>query len=246
MLQAVWRHRSLERVSLRNEQFRLASVVTPVKPTRSRPWVSLWRAGGVLKLRRARGADDCYVACVDGLKGLPEAIETIFPRTQVQFCIVHKVRNSLRYVPWKERKAVATDLRAIFYAAPTLEAAEIALHAFSERWDEHYPAISPAWPRDWQRLTVFFDYLPAIRKIIYTTNAIESLNYSLRKVLKTKGVFPNDDSIRKILYLAINNISKKWTMPIQNWKQALNHLGADLLKRRIINGLGYFCSIKKC
>lgn len=178
----------------------------------------------------SRGVEDCYVACVDGLKGLPEAIEAIFPRTQVQICIVHKVRNSLRYVPWKERKAVASDLRAI-YAAPTLEAAEIALHAFSERWDEHYPAISPAWQRDWQRLTVFFDYPPAIRKIIYTTNAIESLNYSLRKVLKTKGVFPNDDSIRKILYLAINNISKRWTMPIQNWKQALNQfvilLGED-------------------
>lgn len=179
---------------------------------------------------QSRGVDDCYIACVDGLKGLPEAIEAIYPRTQVQLCIVHKVRNSLRYVPWKERKAVAKDLRAI-YAAPTLEAAEIALQTFSERWDEHYPAISPAWRRDWQRLTVFFDYPQAIRKIIYTTNAIESLNYSLRKVLKTKGVFPNDDSIRKILYLAINNISKKWTMPIQNWKQALNQfvilLGED-------------------
>jgi len=179
---------------------------------------------------QSRGVEDCYVACVDGLKGLPEAIEAIYPRTQVQLCIVHKVRNSLRYVPWKERKAVAKDLRAI-YAAPTLQAAEIALQTFSERWDEHYPAISPSWHRDWQRLTVFFDYPPAIRKVIYTTNAIESLNYSLRKVLKTKGVFPNDDSIKKILYLAINNISKKWTMPIQNWKQALNQfvilLGED-------------------
>ncbi len=189
---------------------------------------SFWQQ--VFSELQSRGVDDCYVACVDGLKGLPEAIEAIYPRTQVQLCIVHKVRNSLRYVPWKERKAVAKDLRAI-YAAPTLEAAEIALQAFSERWDEHYPAISPAWRRDWQRLTVFFDYPPAIRKIIYTTNAIESLNYSLRKVLKTKGVFPNDDSVRKILYLAINNISKKWTMPIQNWKQALNQfvilLGED-------------------
>jgi len=179
---------------------------------------------------QSRGVEDCYVACVDGLKGLPEAIETIYPQTQVQLCIVHKVRNSLRYVPWKERKAVAKDLRAI-YAAPTREAAEVALQQFSERWDDRYPAISPAWQRDWPRLTVFFNYPPAIRKVIYTTNAIESLNYSLRKVLKTKGVFPNDDSIKKVLYLAFRNIAKKWTMPIQNWKQALNQfvmiLGED-------------------
>ncbi len=179
---------------------------------------------------QSRGVEDCYVACVDGLKGLPEAIEAVYPRTQVQLCIVHKVRNSLRYVPWKERKAVAKDLRAI-YAAPTLDAAERALEQFSQRWDESYPAISPAWRADWHRLTVFFDYPPAIRKVIYTTNAIESLNYSLRKVLKTKGVFPNDDSIKKVLYLALRNIAKKWTMPIQNWKQALNQfvilLGED-------------------
>ncbi len=179
---------------------------------------------------QSRGVEDCYVACVDGLKGLPEAIEAVYPRTHVQLCIVHKVRNSLRYVPWKERKAVAKDLRAI-YAAPTLAAAEKALEQLSQRWDEVYPAISPAWRADWHRLTVFFDYPPAIRKVIYTTNAIESLNYSLRKVLKTKGVFPNDDSIKKVLYLALRNIAKKWTMPIQNWKQALNQfvilLGED-------------------
>ena len=162
---------------------------------------------------QSRGVEDCYVACGDGLTGLPEAIEAVFPRTQVQLCIVHKVRNSLRYVPWKERKAVARDLCAI-YAAPTLQAAEMALQEFSARWDEHYPAISPAWRRDWQRLTVFFEYPPAIRKIIYTTNAIESLNYSLRKVLKTKGVFPNNDSIRKILGSSPNRVGKHHlTMP---------------------------------
>lgn len=189
---------------------------------------SFWQQ--VFSELQSRGVNDCYVACVDGLSGLPEAIEAVYPRTQVQLCIVHKVRNSLRYVPWKERKAVAKDLRAI-YAAPTLEAAENGLQQFAERWDEHYPAISPAWKKDWHRLTVFFDYPPAIRKVIYTTNAIESLNYSLRKVLKTKGVFPNDDSIKKVLYLAFRNIAKKWTMPIQNWKQALNQfvilLGED-------------------
>lgn len=168
-----------------------------------------------------RGVQDCFIACVDGLKGLPEAIEAVYPHTQVQLCIVHKLRNSFKYVPWKDRKAVAKDLRAV-YAAATLEEAEQALEDFSKLWDTKYPAISPSWRSDWDRLTVFFDYTPEIRKVIYTTNAIESLNYSLRKMLKNRGAFPNDDSIIKILYLAINRVSKKWTMPIRNWKAALN------------------------
>lgn len=168
-----------------------------------------------------RGVEDCFVACVDGLKGLPEAIETVFPKAQVQLCIVHKVRNALKYVPWKERKAVAKDLRAI-YGAATLAEADGALARFSERWDDHYPTISPSWRADWERLTVMFDYPPAIRKVIYTTNAIESLNYSMRKVLKNRGAFPSDESIIKIFYLALNNVAKKWTMPIRDWKPALN------------------------
>lgn len=168
-----------------------------------------------------RGMQECFIACVDGLKGLPEAVEAVFPQTQAQLCIVHKVRNSLKYVPWKERKVVAVDLRAI-YGAATLPEAEQALEHFSERWDSKYPAISPSWKADWQRLTVFFDYTPEIRKVIYTTNAIESLNYSLRRLLKTKGAFPNDEAIRKILYLALGKVSRKWTMPIRNWKAALN------------------------
>jgi|TARA_B100000959_G_C14919037_1_gene598670 transposase-like protein len=168
-----------------------------------------------------RGVEDCFVACVDGLKGLPEAIETVYPRAQVQLCIVHKIRNSLKYVPWKERKEVAKDLRAI-YAAATLTEAEQALETFSERWDEHYPAISPSWRADWDRLTVMFDFPPAIRKVIYTTNAIESLNYSMRKILKNRGAFPNDASILKIFYLALRNVAKRWTMPIRDWKSALN------------------------
>lgn len=170
---------------------------------------------------KGRGVKDCFIACVDGLKGLPEAIEAVFPQTQVQLCIVHKVRNSFKYVSWKDRKAVAKDLRAI-YSAATLEEAEHALENFSERWDSKYPAISPSWRADWERLTVFFDYSPEIRKVIYTTNAIESLNYSLRRLLKTRGAFPNDDSIFKILYLAVNRVAKKWTRPIKNWKAALN------------------------
>ena len=168
-----------------------------------------------------RGVQDCFIACVDGLKGLPEAIETVFADTQVQLCIVHKLRNSFKYVPWKDRKAVAKDLRAV-YGAGSLKEAEHALDKFSDLWDAKYPAISPSWRSDWDRLTVFFDYSADIRKVIYTTNAIESLNYSLRKMLKNRGAFPNDDSIIKILYLAINRISKKWTMPIRNWKAALN------------------------
>jgi transposase-like protein len=168
-----------------------------------------------------RGVQDCFIACVDGLKGLPEAIETVFPHAQVQLCIVHKLRNSFKYVTWKDRKAVAKDLRAI-YGAMTLAEAEEALERFSEIWDAKYPAISPSWRADWERLTVFFNYSPEIRKVIYTTNAIESLNYTLRRVLKNRGAFPNDDSILKILYLAINRVAKKWTMPIRNWKAALN------------------------
>lgn len=168
-----------------------------------------------------RGVCDCFIACVDGLKGLPEAIEAVFPRTQVQLCIVHKLRNSLKYVPWKERKAVAADLRAV-YAAPTLAEADQALARFSECWDAKYPAISPSWRADWQRLTVFFDYSPEIRKVIYTTNAVESLNYSLRKLLKNRGAFPNDEAIVKLIYLGINRVAKKWTMPIRDWKSALN------------------------
>jgi putative transposase len=168
-----------------------------------------------------RGMQDCFIACVDGLKGLPEAIEAVFPKTQVQLCIVHKVRNSLKYVPWQERKAVAADLRAI-YGAATLPEAEQALERFADRWDTKYPAISPSWLADWDRLTVLFDYPPEIRRVIYTTNAIESLNYTLRKRLKTRGAFPNDEAIVKVVYLALQQIAKRWTRPIRDWKAALN------------------------
>lgn len=176
---------------------------------------------GVFTELKSRGVEDGFVACVDGLKGLPEAIEAVFPRTQVPLCLVHKVRNSLKYVPWKERKRVAADLRAI-YGAATLVEAQSALERFCERWDGQYPAIGPSWRADWERLTVFFDYPQEIRKVIYTTNAIESLNYSLRKLLKNRGAFPNDESIMKIFYLALNRVAKKWTQPIRDWKAALN------------------------
>ena len=170
---------------------------------------------------RNRGVQDIFIACVDGLKGFPEAIETVFPHTQVQLCLVHMVRNSLKYVSWKQRKEVAADLKAI-YQAPTAEQAEMELMAFEEKWDETHPSISQSWRKNWERITPFFAYSPEIRKVIYTTNAIESLNMSLRKVTKNRGSFPNDEAMTKLLYLALNNIAKKWTLPIRDWKAALN------------------------
>lgn len=168
-----------------------------------------------------RGVQDIFIACVDGLKGFPEAIEAVFPKTAVQLCIVHMVRYSLNFVSWKLRKAVAADLRTIYMAA-TIEEAEMRLVEFAAKWSAGYPAVVQSWQRNWARIVPFFDYPAEIRKVIYTTNAIESVNMSLRKVTKNRGSFPNDDALIKLYYLALRNISKKWTMPIQNWKAALN------------------------
>jgi putative transposase len=168
-----------------------------------------------------RGVADIFIACVDGLKGFPEAIESVFPKTAVQLCIVHMVRYSLNYVSWKLRKDVASDLRAI-YTAATIDEAERQLDAFDVKWGEAYPSIIQSWRRNWTRIIPFFDYPPEIRKVIYTTNAIESVNMSLRKVSKNRGSFPSDDAVLKLYYLALENISKKWTMPIRDWKAALN------------------------
>jgi putative transposase len=168
-----------------------------------------------------RGVEDIFIACVDGLKGFPEAIETVFPRTQVQLCIVHMVRNSLRYVSWKQRKEVVADLKTI-YQAPTAEQAEMNLTAFEAKWGKSHPSIGQSWRRNWERITPFYAYPADIRKVIYTTNAIESLNMSLRKVTKNRGSFPNDTAMFKLLYLALNNIAKKWSRPVRDWKAALN------------------------
>lgn len=168
-----------------------------------------------------RGVEDIFIACVDGLKGFPEAIETVFPRTQVQLCLVHMVRHSLKYVSWKQRKEVAVDLKTI-YQAPTAEQAEMNLTEFEAKWDETHPSIGQSWRRNWERIIPFFAYPAEIRKVIYTTNAIESLNMSLRKVTKNRGSFPSDAAMFKLLYLALNNIAKKWSMPIRDWKAALN------------------------
>ena len=161
------------------------------------------------------------IACVDGLKGFPEAIEAVFPKTQVQLCIVHLVRHSLKYAGAKQRKEVADDLKKV-YRARTEQEAEMELEAFAKKWDGKYPTISQAWRRNWERVIPFFGYPSDIRKVIYTTNAIESLNMSLRKITKNRASFPNDEAALKLLYLALANISKKWTRPIANWTGAVN------------------------
>ena len=168
-----------------------------------------------------RGVQDIFIACVDGLKGFPEAIEAVFPKATVQLCIVHMVRYSLNFVSWKLRKTIAAALRVI-YTAATAEEAERRLTDFDAKWGADYPSIVQSWWRNWERIIPFFDYPAEIRKVIYTTNAIESVNMSLRKVTKSRGSFPNDDALIKLYYLALRNISKKWTMPVQNWKEALN------------------------
>ena len=168
-----------------------------------------------------RGVEDIFIACVDGLKGFPEAINSVYPQAQVQLCIVHMIRNSVRYVAHKDRKELCADLKSI-YTASTADEAKIALDNFAQKWDCTYPSVSKIWQTHWDNVTAFFQYPADIRKVIYTTNVIESLNRSLRKVLKTKGAFPNDESIFKIMYLALDKISQKWTMPISNWKAALN------------------------
>jgi putative transposase len=170
-----------------------------------------------------RGVKDILIACVDGLKGFPEAIESVFPHTQVQLCIVHMIRNSLRYVSYKDRKAVITDLKTV-YQAQTEEEAKVALTAFEQKWDAQYSFIGKTWRSNWTRLCPFFAYPKEIRRAIYTTNAIESMNNGLRKVTKNRGAFPNDEAAVKLLYMAIRNLMKKWTMPIQNWGTALNQL----------------------
>ena len=175
----------------------------------------------VLTELQNRGVKDILIACVDGLKGFPDAINTAFPETQIQLCIVHMVRNSVKYVPWKDYKPVTADLKSIYQSA-TEDEALLALDQFSDRWDDKYPQISKSWRAHWHNLNTLFSYPEDIRKAIYTTNAIESLNSVIRKAVKKRKLFPTDDSALKVVYLAIREASKKWTMPIRNWKLALN------------------------
>jgi putative transposase len=175
----------------------------------------------VLTELKNRGLQDILIACVDGLKGFPDAINSVYPQTHIQLCIIHMVRNSLKYVAWKDYKAVTGGLKAV-YRAPTEAAALMALDAFAEEWDDKYPQISKSWRAHWENLSTFFGYPPDIRKAIYTTNAIESLNSVIRAAIKKRKVFPTDDSVRKVIYLAIQSAAKKWSMPIQNWRQAMS------------------------
>ncbi len=167
-----------------------------------------------------RGLHDILIACCDGLKGFPEAIEAAFPQAVVQTCIVHMIRNSLRFVSYKDRKAVAHDLRPVYTAASREEAAT-ALEAFEARWARRYPMIASSWRNNWERVVPFLDFPPDLRKVIYTTNAIESLNSSLRKLLHYRGHFPTDEAVLKLLYLALANIEKKWARSVRDWSNVL-------------------------
>ena len=176
---------------------------------------------GVLTELQNRGVQDILIACVDGLKGFPDAINTVYPNAQVQLCIVHMVRYSMKFVPWTDKKAVAADLKAI-YGADTLEIAEANLEHFDETWGKEYPHVVKSWRNNWEGLTVFFEYPKDIRKVIYTTNAIESLNSVIRTAVNKRKVFPSDQAAFKVVYLATQQASKKWSMPIRNWTSALN------------------------
>jgi putative transposase len=170
---------------------------------------------------RNRGVNEILIACVDGLKGFPEAIQAVYPKTQVQLCIVHMVRNSLNFVNWKERKLVAADLKQVYRSA-TVEEAEQQLTALEQRWDSKYALIGKMWRRHWAGIVPFFEYPEEIRRSIYTTNVVESLNMTLRRVIKTRASFPNEEAALKLIYLALTNVSKKWK-PATNWRTALNH-----------------------
>lgn len=170
---------------------------------------------------KKRGIQDIYITCVDGLKGFPEAIQSVFPKITIQLCIVHMIRNSLNYVPWKDRKKVAQDLKMI-YTASTKEEALLGLKAFRDLWDAQYPVIGDLWERHWQGIIPFLDFPQDIRKAIYTTNALEAINRQIKKIIKTKGAFPNDQAVFKLVFLVLQNASKKWTMPIRDWQLALN------------------------
>ena len=175
----------------------------------------------VLTELKNRGLEDILIVCMDGLKGFPEAIEAVYPEALTQTCIVHQIRNSLAFVGYQERKEVAADVQPI-YTAATREEAVFALEEFAAKWDARYPLIAKSWRENWVRIEPMFNFTSEIRKAIYTTNAIESLNMNLRKIIKTRGSFPSEEACLKLLYLGLKNVAKKWTMPIPNWGLAMN------------------------
>ena len=218
-------------VRMRNEgrvENRAVYVVIGITVEGQKEVLGLWTSAqegarfwlGVLTDLKNRGVKDILIACVDGLKGFPEAIRGVYASTQVQLCVVHMVRNSLKYVNWRERKTVAGDLKQVYRAA-TREQAEEELKAFGEKWDQKYPMIHRQWEANWEEVSVFFQFPAEIRKVIYTTNAVESLHRSLRKIIKTRGGFPNEEAGLKLLYLALRNATARW-QTVQNWKEAMN------------------------
>jgi len=170
-----------------------------------------------------RGLDDILIASVDRLKGFPEAINSIYPETEVQLCVIHQIRNSLKYVASKHKKAFMADLKPV-YKAVSKEAAEMELNELENRWGDKYPIVIKSWRSNWENLPIFFKYPEDIRRVIYTTNAIESVHRQFRKLTKTKGALPNENSLLKLLYMGTQHASKKWTMPIHNWNLTLSQL----------------------
>lgn len=178
---------------------------------------------GVITELRNRGVEDILIACVDGLKGFPEAINTIYPQTEIQLCIIHVLRNTLRYVASKDQKEFASDIKAV-YTAATEEAALIELEKVAEKWGKKYPLPLKSWRENWHNIATFFKYTAEVRRMIYTTNAVEALHRQFRKVTKSKSLFPNDDALKKMLYLAYRDLSKKWTLPVRNWAFVISQL----------------------
>ena len=178
-----------------------------------------------------RGTQDILIACMDGLTGFPDAVKAVFPDTHIQHCIVHMIRSSTKFVSYKDLKAVCKDLKEV-YSAVNAESGHAALEEFGKKWNDKYPMIQASWERNWNDLTEFFNYPGEIRRTIYTTNAIESLNFSLRKITRNKSSFPDDESIYKVMYLAIKNASTRWTMSIKNWGLAVNQF-ATLFDGRV-------------
>lgn len=190
----------------------------------------------ILTELKTRGVQDIFIACVDGLAGFPEVIETTFPRTQVQVCMVHVVRNSLQFVSDKDQTEVSRDLRAI-YSSATLEGAEHQLSLFEEKWKATYPLVTRIWRANWGKVAPMFGYPPDIRRAIYTTNPVESLHMTLRKISKNRALFPSDDAVFKLFYLALKNISQRWTQPILHWSIAINHFAIVFDGRVPVGGL---------
>jgi len=189
---------------------------------------------------KSRGVADILIACKDGLNGFSQAIQATFPQTVMQLCVIHQIRNSLRYVSYKDRKLIVSDMKSVYRAA-TLEQAELAFEAFKQKWSQKYPMAVKSWEVNWLELTACFSFPPEIRRIIYTTNTVEAYHRQLRKVTKTKSAYPTDDALRKILYLATMDITKKWTMPILNWANCLSQF-AILFGERLVIDQNYITS----